>query len=151
MNEIGSGFGKDDEIGAHLSEEDQRALRLWRENVSILDPRYHGKWLLMLVARAVQDEEFRDRLVNDTEAILSECGVDFPDGIEVRFFDNTPTSVNVVLPPPAGEMEKRPVALRDSLRSRSAEGFFLFKDDWNFGDTGTKDSIFPPPHPPWPA
>lgn len=151
MSETDSGFGQDEEIGGHLSEEDQLALRLWRENLSILDPRYHEKGLLMLVARAISDEEFRDRLVNDTDAILTESEVKLPDWMEVRFFHNTPTTVHVVLPPPAGEMEKRPVALRDSLRSRTAEGFFLFNDDWNLSDRGTKDNLFPPPHPPWPA
>jgi hypothetical protein len=151
MSDTDGDFGKDGKIGGHLSEEDQRMLRFWRENLSFLDSRYHEKTLLKLVARAISDEEFRDRLVNDTDAVLAECDLALPDGMEVRFFDNTPNALHVVLPPPAGEMEQRPVALRESLRSRTAEGFFLFKDDFNLSDTGTRDNIFPPPHPPWPA
>ena len=149
--EIDPRYGKDGEIGRHLSEEDQQALRIWREHNTILDPRYHEIALLALVARAISDGEFRDRLVNDTDALLDECDMTPPEGMEVRFFDNTPTTVNVVLPPVAGEIEARSGALRDSLKSRTEEALPWFNDDWNWYNRHTRDNLFPTPVPPWPA
>jgi hypothetical protein len=66
--------------------------------------------------------------------------------MRVRFFANTPSTVNVVLPPPAGEMRHRTSALRDALRSRtSGDALHFLRDDWNFTDSGGADPpIFRP-------
>lgn len=147
---MSQGNSQEKRIGENLSDDDQNVLRLWRESLSLLDMRYHGKALLMLVARAMADDEFRSRLVNDTDAVLSEFEPGLPDGLQARFLDNTPTTVNVVLPPRAGEMEKRPKALRDALRSRTAENAVeLFQDDLDFGNfaNATKDTVIFGPEP----
>ena len=74
------------------------------------------------------DEEFRDRLVNETEAVLEE--LDVPEGTTLRFFDNTEDTLNVVLPPKGGQMKARPVPLREVLSSRTSSESFL-RDDFD--------------------
>jgi hypothetical protein len=147
MSDASSGYGQGDVIGSDLSEDDRKVLRLWRESLTLLDGRYHDKVLLKLVARAMVDDEFRSRLVNDTDAVMGELEPGLPDGMDVRFFANTPTTVNVVLPPRAGEMENRSGALRDALRSRtSGDALGFFEDDWDISDAGGIDPpIFLPP------
>src|SRR5437870_2336082 len=106
-----------------LTDEDERVLRLWRENLVLQDPRYGSKALFTLAACAMADGQFRYRLVTDTQAILDELGV--PEGITLRFFENTEGTLNVVLPPSSGEMSERPVSLRDELSSRTSSQSFL--------------------------
>ena len=138
------------------NEEDEQVLRTWRENLVLQDPRYKSKVLLKFAALAMVDEQFRSRLLNDTEAVLGELRskADLPEGVTVRFFDNTPGTLNVVLPPRAGEMSSRPAPLREQLRSRTADSVGFFSDDFNignfdsidmFGDDDDKDH---PPTPP---
>jgi hypothetical protein len=123
--------------GGVLSEEDERLLHLWRESLVLQDPRYKSKVLLKFAAITMADEEFRSRLVNDTEAVLHEfqSKVDWPEGLTLRFLENTQDTLNVVLPPRSGEMSDQPVALREVLRSRTTawtDG--LFRDDFDPGD-----------------
>jgi hypothetical protein len=148
MSDAGSDHDKKVAIGSDLSEDDRSALRLWRESLTMLDGRYHDKVLLKLVARAMVDNEFRSRLVNDTDAVLGELELKLLDGMDVRFLANTPTTVNVVLPPGAGEMEKRPMALRDALRSRtSGDALAFLEDDFSdqddTGGDGTPPIVVP--------
>jgi hypothetical protein len=147
MSDTSIGDNQKDVIGGDLKEDDRNALRLWRESMTLLDGRYHDKILLRLVARSMNDEDFRSRLVDDAGAILDDLEPGLPEGMEVRFFANTPTTVNVVLPPPAGEVEGRSSALRDALRSRtSGDALFFLEDDWDISDTGGADPpIFLPP------
>lgn len=120
----------------NLSDEDTRVLRLWRENLVLQDPRYRSKGLLAIAAMAVADEHFRSRLVNDTEALLSELPstLDLPEGVALKFFDNTQNTLFVVLPPQAGVMDNKPQALRDVLRSRTADALSFGSDDFDFGN-----------------
>jgi hypothetical protein len=120
MSESNSDYNQEGVIGSDLSEDDQNGLRLWRESLTLLDGRYHSKVLLKLAARSMVDDEFRSRLVDDTDAVLGELEPGLPGDAEVRFYANTPATVNVVLPPRAGELGKRPVALRDALSSRTS-------------------------------
>jgi hypothetical protein len=144
MSDASSDHDKKDVIGSDLGEDDRSALRLWRESLALLDERYHDKALLKLVARAMVDDEFRSRLVDDTDAVLGELELKLPNGMRVRFLANTPTTVNVVLPPGAGEMEKRPRALRDALRSRtSGEALAFFEDDFWDDDPDEADGTPP--------
>ena len=138
------------------NEEDERVLRSWRENLIMMDSRYKSKVLLKFAVLAMVDEQFRYRLVNDTEAVLGELRstADLPEGVTVKFFDNTPGTLNVVLPPRAGEMSSRPAPVREQLRSRTEVHGELPFDDFNignfdsidmFGDDDNKDH---PPTPP---
>lgn len=143
-----SGYGQEDLIGSDLSEDDRNVLRMWRESLSLLDARYDDKALLKLVARSMVDDQFRSRLVGDTDAVLAEVGLGLADTMHVAFFANTPTTLNVVLPPRAGELEDGSGALREALRSRTSEDavFSGGGDDWNISDPGGSDPpIFLPP------
>jgi hypothetical protein len=94
--------------------------------------------------------------VNDTEAVLGELRskADLPEGVTVKFFDNTPGTLNVVLPPRAGEMSSRPAPVREQLRSRTGVHGELPFDDFiignfdsidMFGDDDDKDHPAKPP------
>jgi hypothetical protein len=120
-----------------LNEEDNRILGHWRDSLSVQDPRYHSKGLLQLATHAMIDEEFRSRLVNDTEALFRELQPkleELPEGVALRFFDNTNDTLNVILPPQAGEVSHRSAALKDLLRSRTSVELISGGDDWDFGN-----------------
>jgi hypothetical protein len=120
-----------------LNDEDQRVLRVWRDGLVLQDPRLENKGVLKLAAIAMLDEDFRSRLVNDTEDVLkdirSQLGI--PESVTLKFFDITKDTVNIVLPPRAGSMASRPKPLRDVLKSRTAAQSF-FQDDFDLGDLG---------------
>jgi hypothetical protein len=123
--------GAHDVYGGGMSDDDQRILRLWRESLSLLDPRYEEKQLLRIAARAMVDDAFREDFTEPEEG--SEP--------RVRFHVNTPQTLNVVLPPRAGEVKQWPVAMRKALRSRTDRGENWFSDDWNVSDTAHDPSI----------
>jgi hypothetical protein len=120
-----------------LSDDDKALLREWRTALILQDHRYEPKMLMSLAALAMADPDFRSRLVNDTAAALDEFRdqLEFPDGYEFRFHENTQTTMHVVLPPPGGEAGKRPAALRRLLSSRTDETVVgVFSDDFNYAD-----------------
>ena len=101
------------------------------------DHRYESKALMALAALAMADPDFRSRLIDDTAAVLTafDKDVDLPDGYEFRFHENSANVVHVVLPPRAGEADKRPVALREALRSRTdLVTLSIFADDFDYPD-----------------
>ena len=52
-----------------------------------------------LIHKATTDEAFRDRLLtNPRAAIEDEYGIRFPAGIEISVIEETPRSLNLVLP-----------------------------------------------------
>jgi hypothetical protein len=140
MSESGIDPGQQGPIGSELSEAEQIALRHWRESMTLLDGRYHDKVVLKLVARAMGDAEFRARLVADTDAVLGELEEKLPEGIHVRFLANTPTTLNVVLPPVAAEIERQPEGLRDALTSRTS----LLIESYDDYDPWDKGGVDPP-------
>jgi hypothetical protein len=122
-----------------LDADDEQILRLWFESLALQDPRYDSKGIGGLAQLAMADEEFRSRLVNDTESLLEELDskvhirAHLPEGVTLKFFDNTADTLNVVLPSRSGVRIPHTPALREMLQSRtSAEG--LFQDNWNLGD-----------------
>jgi hypothetical protein len=121
--------------GHELSAEDERTWRLWVQGVALSDYRSHSKAIAWLARLAMTDAEFRDALINDTENALSELPYDLklPEGWTYRFLDNTPDTVNVVLPPRAGDPSNRTRAFSEELESRTSEGFPIFHDDFNIG------------------
>jgi hypothetical protein len=123
--------------GRVLSDEDQKALNIWRDGIVIQDQRLESKGVLKLAAMSMVDEDFRSRLVNDPESVLKDLRAELgiPESVTLRFFDITATTVNIVLPPRAGSMTDRPAPLRDLLQSRTAELSFG-QDDRDFGDLG---------------
>ena len=56
-----------------------------------------------LVRRPWSDEEFKKRLLVDPRAVLSENGIEVPEGVDVRVVENTPQTVHFILPRPIGD------------------------------------------------
>ena len=52
-----------------------------------------------LVARAWQDEAFKQRLLADPQAVLQEHGLPVPAGKTVRVVEDTADTMHLVLPP----------------------------------------------------
>src|SRR5262245_10821399 len=79
-----------DVVSDVLSDEDKRVLRNWRDSLTLQDPRYHSKGILQVAQRAMSDEEFRTRLLNDTQALLRELQPKaLPPGVTLMFLENT--------------------------------------------------------------
>jgi len=51
-----------------------------------------------VIARAWSDPSFKERLRTDTRAACVECGLNYPENVEVVFLEDTPTKRYVVLP-----------------------------------------------------
>jgi hypothetical protein len=136
--------GDHDVIGGDMSDDDQQILRLWRESLSLLDPRYEDKRLLRIAARAMVDDAFREDLAKEDEGQAD--GQDYEEGDapgRLLFHVNTAKTLHVVLPPRAGEAELRPLTMRESLRSRtSANASNWFQDDWNVNDRALDPPIW---------
>ncbi len=55
-----------------------------------------------LIERSAQDEELRQRLLNDPKGTVEqELGATLPEGIEIRAIEETPETIYLVLPPKA--------------------------------------------------
>lgn len=52
-----------------------------------------------LICRAWCDDEFRTRLLSDTEAVLRENGVHVPDGVKVQAIENSEAVYYLFIPP----------------------------------------------------
>jgi hypothetical protein len=57
-----------------------------------------------VVARAWQDEAFKQRLLRDPRGVLQEHGVSVPAGSQVRLVENTDQVVHLVLPQRPGDL-----------------------------------------------
>lgn len=118
-----------------LNAEDLGVLRRWREALILQDPRLENKGILKLVVLAMTSDEFRNRLVNDTEAVVADFvarGLPLPEDLTLKFYDNSRDTVHIVLPPRAGSMRNRPPALREVLRSGTAA--YSISDDFDHGN-----------------
>ena len=60
-----------------------------------------------IVARAMTDDAFRQRLLSQPKGALKEMGIILPEGITVHVFEDTPTTLHLVLPaqPQVGTMQ----------------------------------------------
>jgi hypothetical protein len=56
-----------------------------------------------VILRAVEDQEFRGRLIHETDAVLKEQGIALPPGLKVTFVENTHDVIHIVIPPYVGE------------------------------------------------
>ena len=57
-----------------------------------------------VVAKAWQDEAFKQRLLNDPHGVLLEHGVQVPAGAQVRVVENTDEAHHLVLPQPPRDL-----------------------------------------------
>jgi hypothetical protein len=134
-DETGGNASKKREAGEGLGDDDDRIFHLWLESLVLQDPRYNSKAIAVLAREAMVNEQLRSRVVSDPESCLRELGykLALPEGMAVRFLDNTQATLNVVLPPRAGGAGRMSPALRDRLRSRTSTSAQWFSDDWDTG------------------
>jgi hypothetical protein len=132
--------------GAGLGEDDERVFRVWFEGLTLQDPRYNTKAIMILAREAMVDDDRRSRILRDPPAYLREVGAaaELPHDMTVRFLTNTPETLNVVLPPLAGSTAGWSPRLREALESRTSVRA-LGEDDWNISDPATDPIIFLPP------
>jgi hypothetical protein len=51
-----------------------------------------------VLARAVEDEEYREQLLSDPRGVLGDAGLEVPEDIEIVVHQNSDDRVHVVLP-----------------------------------------------------
>lgn len=56
-----------------------------------------------VIVPAVQSPQFRERLLREPQAMLAEVGIVLPEGVEVKFVENTEKVVHIAIPPYIGE------------------------------------------------
>lgn len=61
------------------------------------------KFYETVILPAIQSGPFRQRLLKDPQAVLAEVGVVLPEGVQVKFLENTHNVVHIVIPPYIGE------------------------------------------------
>lgn len=54
--------------------------------------------LQQLAARAADDNEFRQELIDDPDRVLREAGIKIPEGVTVVVHQNTHDEIHLVLP-----------------------------------------------------
>ncbi|TPG36873.1 nitrile hydratase subunit alpha [Mycolicibacterium hodleri] len=135
--DLGAVLGSRDGQAEPTLTEDDKALRQWFNSNVLQDSRCNSKLILKLAASAMHSDEFRARLVDHTDEVLAEVGHSSPGGVGLKFLDNTPQTLHVILPT---RPENRPPELRELLHSRTSIATFSTVDDWDFGDLGTGDT-----------
>jgi hypothetical protein len=139
------GDGEGPIAGAGMPEEAELLFRDWMQSLVAQDVRYNTKAIGLLVREAMVDDRVRSQILEDPAGALRALGsrLELPSEFTVRFFDNTTTVLNVVLPPPAKILESNferggelGTGLRERLRSRTADFPTLFHDNWNWNDPG---------------
>ncbi|MEE2907116.1 MAG: NHLP leader peptide family RiPP precursor [Planctomycetota bacterium] len=88
--------------------------------------------LAQLFAACWKDEALKARFMSDPKAVLSEYGIDVPDGINVNVVENTGNTVHITLPQaPAGAGE-----LTDEEMTNAAGGSdMMCNPSQPYGDT----------------
>lgn len=78
-----------------------------------------------IVAKAWNDERFKQRLIADPIGVLREEGIDIPDGVEVRVVENSERVFYLSLPP-------RPeMSLSEEQLDKVSGGLFDVKHLWD--------------------
>jgi hypothetical protein len=85
-----------------------------------------------IIAKAWADDVFKQKLITDTAAVLTEAGIEVPTGVEVRAVENTDKVWHLVLPPkPNGkEMSDEQIQM---LKTSSPDAFCICGQmlDWS--------------------
>jgi hypothetical protein len=70
----------------------------------VLSSDWNKQWT-KLIARAWADEAFKRRLLASPAAVLQECGLAVPPGVQVKVVENSDQVLHLMLPPrPVGEL-----------------------------------------------
>jgi nitrile hydratase alpha subunit len=65
-----------------------------------MEKKESSKAFSRLVEKAWSDEAFKERLLTDGARVLKEAGINVPEGVDVKFLENSEKVVHVVLPSP---------------------------------------------------
>lgn len=57
-----------------------------------------NKKLSQVIAKVWADEEYKEKLMNNPEAILRDEGIEIPAGMKVNVLENTDQEYNLVIP-----------------------------------------------------
>ena len=71
--------------------------------------------LAELFAACWKDDAVKQRFMSDPKAVLSEYGMDVPDGMNVNVVENADNTVHITMPaPPSGHQDLSDDELRDA-------------------------------------
>jgi hypothetical protein len=79
-----------------------------------------------VVAKALQDEAFKERLIADPAATFAAEGIELPDGVDVKVVEDTDTVRHLVLPAAQALSESELVGLAGGVPVRGCEMLDLF-------------------------
>ena len=71
-----------------------------------------------VVARAWNDDEFKQRLLGEPEAVMKEAGLDVPEGVSISVVEQQPDELRLLLP-----VRPNDVRLDDEMLEHVAGGF----------------------------
>jgi hypothetical protein len=57
----------------------------------------------LIILPAMRSTEFRTRLLENPGSVLNEFGIVLPEGLTIKFLENTETTIHIVIPPYIGE------------------------------------------------
>jgi hypothetical protein len=101
------------------------------EEVKVMsDQKEQQKQWAKIVAKAWADEDYKQRLMEDPAAVLSEEGMPVPEGVDIKVVEATDKQAWMVLPPKPedGKIEERADLLAASVCFCSSACYF----DWGF-------------------
>jgi Nitrile hydratase, alpha chain len=81
------------------------------------------EWERSLINRSMEDEEFRQRLLDDPKAAVEqELGGRLPEGVEVRVVEESPQTIYLVLPSASAVGEGGDITDKDLEEVAGGEG-----------------------------
>lgn len=79
------------------------------------------KVLARVIAKAWADAQYKQRLLNDPAAVLTEEGVNVPDNVTIRVVEDSESTRTFVIPPPPTD----PSAIQEVEERLAAGGLFV--------------------------
>lgn len=56
-----------------------------------------------VIAPSLHSPEYKARLIKEPEVVLAELGIVLPEGMVIKFLENTEDTIHIVIPPYVGE------------------------------------------------
>ncbi len=70
-----------------------------------------------IIAQAWSDEEFKKKLFADPRAVLKECGVDVPEGLNIKLVENKENELTIPFPAKPSELSGEPMPLEERVQA----------------------------------